>query len=118
MIIYILFYFDIFINKKGFFYPNILLNVLASTTLFLFFFSLPFENLKNYRLNQIIKNITKYTGGIYYIHPIYRDYFRKYLSYFSKRNYYNSFIIYIICYINCFLGNKLVKNSKFKYLFI
>lgn len=119
IIIYILFYFDIFINSKGFFYPNILLNIFASTALFLFFASLSIENLKNYRLKQIIKNITKYTGGIYYIHPIYRDYFRKYILYFSKRNYYyNSFIIYIICYISCFLGNKLFKNTKFKYLFL
>ena len=118
IIIYMLFYFDIFINKKGFFYPNVLLNIFASSSLFLFFASLPFENSKNYTFKLLTKNITKFTGGIYYIHPIYRDYLRKYSLYFSKRNYFSSFIIYIICYINCFLGNKLFKISKFKYLFL
>ena len=76
--IYILFQFNIFIRQPGFLYPNVSLNILASTNLFLLFFSFPFENSKYKKYSSIILNITKFTGGIYYIHPIFRDYLQKY----------------------------------------
>ena len=101
LIIYILFKYDIFIYQKGFFYPNILLNILSSQIFFLFFGSLSFEKISKFQnIISIIINITKFTGGIYYIHPIFRDYFRKYSLFFAKGNYIVSFIIYIIYLFN------------------
>ena len=118
-IIYFLFEYDIFIYQKGFFYHKVLLNILASQILFLFFGSLSFEKISNFKIIiSIIINISKYTGGIYYIHLIFRDYFRKYSFFFAKGSYSVSVIIYIICYIFCFIGIKIFKNSKLKYLFI
>ena len=117
-IIYIFFRFDIFIYYPGFWYPNVFLNIFASITLFLLFGSLSLDNIKNSIPKIIIKIITKFTGGIYYLHIIYRCYLRKYSSYFNKKTYLGSFIIYIICYFNCFFGYKLFYNSKLKYLFI
>lgn len=117
-IIYILFKYSIIFPSDGFFYPNILLNVFASTILFMLFSSLSLEDITNKKLKLILQILTKYTAGIYYIHPIYRDYLRRFSSYFRKRDYFSTLIIYIICYINCFIGNQLFKNSKFKYLFL
>lgn len=67
--IYFLFEYDVFILPHGFRYPNVILNILASTILFLFFGSLHLDKSK---VDIIINIITKYTGGIYYIHIIVR----------------------------------------------
>ena len=105
----ILFFFILFLFKyilfklyPGFMYPNILLNILASLTLFITFGSL---NISNYLITRtIIKQITKFTGGIYYIHIIFRDYLRKYIYFFSKQSYFSSLIIYLISYIICYIS--------------
>ena len=112
-VIYILFKYDIFINSAGFRYGNILLNICASISLFTLFSSFNFENSNIFYL--ILRNITKFTGGIYYIHNIIRRILNKYSE---NKNYFRAFIIYIICYIICFIGSKISKNSKLKYLFI
>lgn len=114
-IIYLLFNYDLFQIFPGFSYSNTLSYILASTVFVLFFSSLKFD--KYIILKTIIMNITKYTGGIYYIHVI----FYKYIFFFfkiKKTSYFFSFIVYVICYIICFSGNKLFKNNIFKYLII
>lgn len=118
-ILFILFKYDIFIDKLGFRYPNVPLNIVSSSILFLFFKSLPFENIpRNKFIIFFIKYITQFTGGIYYTHTIVIDIFIKYSFSFIKRNYSGSLIIYIICFSICFLGNKLFKNYRLKYLFL
>ena len=117
-IIYILFKYNIFVYKPGLRYPNILLNSLASLSLFIAFGSLPFEILKSKRQLTLLYNITKFTGGIYYLHPRIRRILQKISKYFyTRRTYSNSIIIYIICYIICFIGTKLFINTQLKYLF-
>ena len=117
-IVYILFRFNIFIYYPGFWYPNVILNIFASMALFLLFASLPFDQIKYKRVKGLMHHATMFTGGIYYLHVIYRCYLWRYSSYFIKKTYLGSFIIYIICYLNCFIGNKLFFNLKLKYLFI
>jgi fucose 4-O-acetylase-like acetyltransferase len=95
LIIIILFKYDIFIDIQGFRYSNVLLNICSSLILFLFFGSLSIEKFQNQIFISIIMNITKYTGGIYYTHPIICDYLRKYTFYFNRRNYLSSLFIYI-----------------------
>ena len=112
--IYLLFEYDIFINYTGFLYSNILLNIFAAITLILFFGSLRFD--MSTKISVIIKIITKFTGGIYYIHPI----FPKYVMFFIKikKNYFSSLLIYIFCYLVCFCGNKLFQTNKLKYFIL
>lgn len=111
--IYLLFKFELFISYQGYMYPNVLLNLVSSTVLLLSFGSL---NFRNSRLStNLILFISKFTGGIYYIHPN----FIKFVLFFIKiKNYYfSSFINYIFCYLVCFIGNKLFMKTKFKYVF-
>lgn len=117
-IIFVLFQYNIFIYQPGFRYPNVSLNIFASTNIFVFFSSLPLDKIKNEKCILIIRNFTNFTGGIYYIHIIFRDYLIKYIIFFKKRNYSASLIIYIICYFICFIGSKSFKNNKLKYLFL
>ena len=106
-----LFKFNIFIFYSGFMYPNIFLNVVASITLFITFGSI---NIKQFIITKLITTITRFTGGIYCIHSIFRRYLQKYIIFFSEKSYFSSFIIYFICYMTCFLGIKLFKNYKLK----
>ena len=115
----ILFKYDIFLNRSGFKYVNIPLNIISSTILFKFFGTLPLGKMKkNNFIILIIKYFTRFTGGIYYSHIIVKNYLPKFLVSFLKFNYSDSLIIYIICFYICFFGNKLFKNSKLKYLFL
>ena len=114
-LILFLFKYNLFIVYPGFIYSNIILHLLASTFLFLLFGSLNLT--KIIAINSIIKNISKYTGGIYYIHIIVSSYLRQYIIFFKKKSYFSSIIIYFICYIICYIGTSLFKNNKLKYLF-
>ena len=116
VLIYIFFKFDIFIILPGFRYSSVLLNLFASTILFIFFNSLLLEKIPLF--HYILSHITKFTGGIYYIHLVVRDYITKKIFFFDNKPYLSAVVIYIICYIICFIGNSYFKNSKLKYLFI
>ena len=115
-LLYLLFKYDIFTYYPGFIYPNVFLNISASTLFFITFGSFNF----NKYFNNCIFNeyLTKYTGGIYYIHPIIRDYLQKKIIFFRDQTYHSSLIIYIICYTICFFGNNITKHNKLKYLFL
>ena len=113
-LVYILIKYDLFVMYPGFLYSNTLLFLISTTILFIIFGSFKFDNHPIF--NKFIKSSTRFTGGIYYIHQI----FPKYIYFFinkKKASYFDSFIIYIICYYFCFIGNKLFKNIKIKYLF-
>ena len=113
-LLFMLVKYNIFAYPKGLRYPHILFHIFASTILFLLFGTAKFKN-KNIIL--IIRNITKFTGGIYYTHTIFRDYLSKIFIFFNKKSYLSSIVLYIICYIFCFIGNKYFKSNKIKYLF-
>ena len=115
LFILFLFRYSIFKLYFGFRYPNILLNILASIILFISFGTINLD--KFLVVITIIKLISKFTGGIYYIHPILRVFLKKYILFFSKRTYFSSFVIYIFCYLICYIGLLLFKNNKLKYLF-
>ena len=114
-IIYIIFCYDIFIHQPGFWYGQVSMNIFSSIVLFITFISFPFNDVKNNKLKFIIKILTSFTGGIYYIHTRVRDFLRKVSFFFNQRSYFSSFIIYILCYLICFIGNKIFKNYKIKY---
>ena len=110
LIIIILFQYNIFIQQPGFVYPNVSLNIFASTNLFLFFSSLTFQRIKDEKYKSIIRNITNFTGGIYYTHPIFRDYLQRYFLFFKKKSYLTALIIYII---DSFLFEKFGETQVF-----
>ena len=115
VLIHFLFKYNLFIVYPGFIYPKIIINILASTFLFLLFGSLNLTKIT--AINSIIKNISKYTGGIYYIHIIVSSYLMQYIIFFKKKSLLSSIIVYFFCYIICYLGTSLFKNNKLKYLF-
>lgn len=76
IIIIFLFKYDIFIGIKGLYYPGIELN-LGATFLFIFFSIIIVKSITNKKIYLILENLTKYTGGIYYLHILIRNYLKK-----------------------------------------
>lgn len=111
-LIHIFFKYDLFMNFNGCIYPNVLLNLVSSSILFILFGSFNDDKFK------IIEYFSKFTGGIYYIHPIIRNCLGKYFLFIRKKSYFSSYFIYIINYIFCYIGSKIFKNNILKYLFI
>lgn len=64
---------------KGFDYQNIDLHIL-SVSIFIIISLFPSNNLKNKLLIKIIKLITNYTSGIYYLHIPIRNYFISFIG--------------------------------------
>ena len=99
---------DLFIIINNF---KIIIIIYVIINLFFFFAILPFDKINNKMIVIIIKQITSYTGGVYYIHPEIRYIVKKKTFIGCMKN-------YLICYSICFIGSKLLKNYKLKYLFI
>ena len=114
--IYFLFNYNIFLKQKGYRFSDIILNSFASIFFFLFFSSIHLDNAGI--LTSILKMITKYTGGIYYLHMIIYAILNETIFFQIKETYFSSSIIYIVCYSICFVGHKLFQNNKIKYLFL
>ena len=94
IIIYFLFKYDIFTNIPGFNFQGIIKNI-GAVSLFLIFILIPFENINNIIALNIIKHITNYTGGVYYLHMIINDYLKKLLN---NHTIYYPIIVYFISY--------------------
>lgn len=107
---------DIFNRPKGFDYPGITLNI-GAILLFNCFGILLIDIKLNQHLALFILNITKYTGGVYYLHTILRDILKQKLILIKNRNYLGAMIIYLLCYLICFFGNILFEKTKLQYLF-
>ena len=88
-----------------------------SILLIFIFTSIPIEKLE-IRTYTFIKQISSYTGGIYYIHPYINSLLKNYVESKSiPRNIFMSVMHYFLCYSICFIGNKLFKKNCLKYLF-
>ena len=75
--------YNVFGVFKGFFYSGIKNNI-ASICLFISFSLIPFDKLKNKYIIYTIKQITRFTGGIYYYHVMVGMILEK-ISYLNKR---------------------------------
>ena len=103
------------INNKSKFRRFI--EILLSGFLILIFASIPSEKL-NISIYNFFKLITRYTGGIFYIHVYLNKLLKKYVS--SKYNpgtILTCTIHYFLCYFICFIGSKIFKKNILKYLF-
>ena len=90
--------------------------ILVSLSLFTFFSLIPLEKIKNKSIINIIKIITKYTGGIYYFQQNIKYLLYK-SSFFRIRPFLSCCFIYIFGYFICMIGTKIFKNNKLKYIF-
>lgn len=98
---------------------NELMVILVSTSLFIFFGLIPLDKIKNSIIIFIIKQITSYTGGIYYLHPEIRESFlKKWSKLVRLRTFKGCLLVYITTYFICLIGSKIFKKSNLKYLFI
>ena len=113
--LYFIFNYRIFGKFRCFFYSGFKQNF-AGICLFIIFALIPFEKNKNYIL-IIIRIITRYTGGIYYFQSIIVIFLSK-NNYFSRNPFFSCFIIYILGYFICLIGNIIFKNNCLRYLFI
>ena len=110
--IYFLLKYDVFIDLGG---HKGIMNNFAALSFFFGFYLLPFEHI-NSKLRIIIKSITNYTNGIYCLQSQIIPFSRK-LVYFNG-TLKGCIMIYLISFIISFIGNKLLHQTKLKYLFI
>ena len=109
--------YDIFSDLKGAVaYPGIKLYFRANCLIF-FFSIFPSEKITNIKIQKILKHITNYTTGVYYLHITIIYYFKEFIRPIKEGNIYGCIIVYLICYIISFIGASLAGKTKFKFLF-
>lgn len=105
---------NIFYNKT-----KLVILYLFSIFLFILFAIIPFEKFENKNIYIYIRLLSSYTGGIYYLHTYINLLLKEIpLFIFINGTILFCFINYLICYIICFVGAKILRKSNFKYLFI
>ena len=115
-IVFCLFYkYKIIVNPYGFGYQSLKNHVLC-ICLFISF-SLISNNFFPKFLIILIKQISKFTGGIYYIHISLYYYCRYIFLSVKNKTIYGSLLIYIISYMICLIGNKILFKTILKNLF-
>ena len=105
--------YDIIRTIIGFRYPGIALNVGGICLIICF----SFITFKKYIFLFIFKNITNYTGGVYYLHIFVMNIFKTKISFIGNKTLLGGFTNYIICYFICFIGMRIFGNTKLKNLF-
>lgn len=66
---------------------------------------------------KIIKIITGHTGGVYYLHMTVNGYFKNYVKPIKNGTTQGCIIIYLICYIICFIGKMFFGKTILRNLF-
>lgn len=103
-------------NLLSFKYAGIRLNT-AAICIFLIFFNLPFNKIKNIRIKKLFDNITNYTAGIYFVHYLIgKGYIMKIILGNKIESVFGCLFIYFISYIVCFCLDQLLRNTKLKHL--
>ena len=113
--LFLIYNYNVFGQFRGFPYSGIKNNA-AGILLFISFSLIPFEKIKKKLLFVIIRQLTRYTGGIYYFHGII-GFLINQLSFLKYKYFLNCFIIYIISFIICMVGTKIFSKNIIKYLF-
>ena len=100
--------------KKVFYVVNIDIIIVNLLIIFGLF---PFDKIKDSKIITIIKLMTSYTGGIYYLHKEIRSIFKNYFVIIKNQYLSGCFLIYFISYWVCFIGTKLFSKTNLIYLF-
>ena len=112
----VIIYFKLFLSEI-YFYEGLFVNI-GIICIFIFFYMLPFELITFGPLIFLIKQVTSYSSGIYYLHVKILEYFKDSFHSFEEKTLIGCALNYIICYSICFIGMKLFGRSGLKYLFI
>jgi len=93
------------------------LRINFTTFLIIVFASIPFEK-ANIIFFKFIRQITSYTGGIYYMHVYINSLLNNYVwAKIISKNVYKCIKLYFICYFICFIGSQIFKKNSLKYIF-
>ena len=116
LFLFIFFKYDIFTPVKGFGKQGIMYNF-GGICFFLIFALIPIDNLNN-KYIIVIKYITSYTPGIYFLHPKIYNIFKSKIFSIKHCTFSGCILIYLICYWISYIFSNIFKNKKIKYLFI
>jgi len=114
-VLFIILYNNIIYKIKNF-YRGIIINLTILSS-FIFFALIPFDKINNTIIFSILKQITSYTGGIYYLHPNIFEIFEKYIISIKQKTLNGSLLLFLFCYVICLVNSFLFRKSKIKYLF-
>lgn len=115
VVLFFTYNYNLFGEFRGFPYSGIKQNI-AGICLFIFFALIPFQIIDK-KILKVIKIITSHTGGIYYFQAIMEHILSK-INYLKYNDIFKCFLIYLFGYLICFLGSKIFKKNRLKYLFI
>lgn len=113
---FLIIFFKLYISEI-YFYESAF-EILSSMSFFIFFYMLPFEKITFGPLIFLIKQITSYSSGIYYLHIKIIEYFKDSFQVFEDKTLIGCALNYIICYFICFIGMKTLGKTNIKYLFV
>jgi len=113
--IFFIYNYNIFGEIKGFNYQGIKQNI-AGICLFISFSLIPFYKFNNSIILVIIKTITRYTGGIYYLQT-FAYYVLSKFEYLNQKSFIKCLLIYIFGFLISFVFTKIFRNNRLKYLF-
>ena len=97
-------------------FSGILYNVRANCLIFIFSL-FPSNKITNIKIEILLKIITNYTVGVYFLHNIIIGYFKNIINPIKNRTLFGILIIYLICYLICFIGMQIFGKTKLKNLF-
>ena len=106
--------YGVFAEFEGVQFSGIKLNICSVCIIFIC--SL-FSTRREHKYIKLIKILTNFTGGIFYIHRIVQRYFKFIVDDIKKGTFFGIILIYLICYAICFLGTLIVGKTQAKYLF-
>ena len=110
VIIFFILKFDVFIKIIGFFFPGVFLDI-GGICIFILFSLFSFQN------SKLLRIITKFTGGIYYVHKACYFVLKKKFHFVENLTFHGSVFVYLVSYIICYFGNKYTYKTKYKFLF-
>ena len=108
--------YNIFTEAKGMSYHGIKYNIQSICLIFIFSL-FPSDQIRNKYLSKLLMELTKYTGGVYYLHNNILIYLSDYFISMKKRTFQGAIISYLICYFISFVGALIFGKTPIKYLF-
>ena len=109
--------YKIFAPQPGDNYYGINLNIKAICIIFIFSL-FPIDKIKSSFFQKLIILLTKYSGGIFYLHISIANFFRPYFNEIRNGTFFGIIINYNICDLISFFGMLVFRNTSLKYLFI
>ena len=109
--------YKIFAQFLGVAYHGIKLNV-SSVCIIMIVSIFPFKSIKYKYLVDLLKYLTNYSAGIFYLHQVVHFYSKKFFYDIREGNLFGIIIIYFICYVISISGAFIFRNTIIENLFI